>query len=51
MRIVPAIEAELRREIRDARAIDPLISLYALEQRLEKKSNAAFPTATSPSLP
>jgi hypothetical protein len=42
MRIVPAVEAELRREIRDARAIDPLISVSALEQRLEKKFNRGF---------
>jgi hypothetical protein len=42
MRIVPAIEAELRREIRDARALDPLISVSALEQRLEKKFNRGF---------
>ncbi|HEX3861282.1 MAG TPA: hypothetical protein VHY35_06270 [Stellaceae bacterium] len=42
MRIVPAIEAEIRREIRDARAVDPLISLMALEQRLEKKFNRGF---------
>jgi hypothetical protein len=37
MRIVPAREAEIRREIRDARALDPLIGLAALEQRLEKR--------------
>src|SRR5580693_6360246 len=42
MRIVPAVEAELRREIRDARAIDPLISVSAFEQRLEKKFNRGF---------
>ena len=42
MRIVPAVEAELRREIRDARAFDPLISVSALEQRLEKKFNRGF---------
>src|SRR3954469_11852673 len=42
MRIVPAVEAELRREIRDARALDPLISVSALEQRLEKKFNRGF---------
>jgi hypothetical protein len=42
MRIVPAIEAELRREIRDARALDPLISISALEQHLEKKFNRGF---------
>jgi hypothetical protein len=42
MRIIPAIEAELRREIRDARALDPLISLAALEQKLEKKFNRGF---------
>lgn len=42
MRIVPAVEAELRREIRDARAIDPLISVSSLEQHLEKKFNRGF---------
>src|SRR5260370_4175801 len=42
MRIVPAVEAELRREIRDARALDPLISVSALEQHLEKKFNRGF---------
>jgi hypothetical protein len=42
MRIVPAVEAELRREIRDARALDPLISVSALERRLEKKFNRGF---------
>jgi hypothetical protein len=42
MRIVPAVEAELRREIRDARALDPLISVSALEQRLEKKFDRGF---------
>jgi hypothetical protein len=42
MRIVPAVEAELRREIRDARALDPLISVSALEQRLEKKFKRGF---------
>ncbi len=42
MRIIPAIEAELRREIRDARALDPLISVSALEQHLENKFNRGF---------
>src|SRR5258708_28736658 len=42
MKIVPAVEAEIRREIRDARALDPLISVSALERRLEKKFNHGF---------
>jgi hypothetical protein len=42
MKIVPAVEAELRREIRDARALDPLISVSELEQRLEKTFNRGF---------
>jgi hypothetical protein len=42
MRIVPAIEAEIRREIRHARATDPLISVTALEQQLEKKFKRGF---------
>jgi hypothetical protein len=42
MRIVPAIEAEIRREIRDARAIDPLISVSSLEETLEKKFQRGF---------
>lgn len=42
MRIVPAVEAELRREIRDARALDPLIGVAALEQHLEKKFKRGF---------
>jgi hypothetical protein len=42
MRIVPAVDAEIRREIRDARAVDPLISFAALEERLEKKLHRGF---------
>jgi hypothetical protein len=42
MRIVPAVEAEIRREIRDARTIDPLIGFAELEQRLEKKFKRSF---------
>jgi hypothetical protein len=42
MRIVPAVEAEFRREIRNARALVPLISVSTLEQRLDKKFNRGF---------
>src|SRR3984893_8811670 len=42
MRIVPAIESEIRREIRDARAIDPLITVSALEERLEETFKRGF---------
>jgi hypothetical protein len=42
MRIVPAVDAEIRHEIRDARALGLLISLVALEQKLEKKFKRGF---------
>jgi hypothetical protein len=42
MRIVPAIEAEIRRAIRDARALDPLINVSALQRTLEKKFQRTF---------
>jgi len=42
MRIVPAVEAELRRTIRDARAKDPLISVAHIKEALEKKFNKGF---------
>jgi len=42
MKIVPAVEAEIRREVRDARAVDPRITVSGLEQLLEKKFNRGF---------
>jgi hypothetical protein len=42
MRIVAAVEAELRRTIRDARAKDPLISVAHIKAALEAKFNKGF---------
>jgi hypothetical protein len=42
MRIVPAVESEMGRAIRHARALDPLISVAELEKTLERKFNPAF---------
>lgn len=42
MRVLPPVEQEIRRAIRDARAADPLISVGALELHLEKKFNRGF---------
>jgi hypothetical protein len=42
MRILPPVEEEMRRAIRDARAADPLISVSGLEQVLEKRFNRGF---------
>jgi hypothetical protein len=42
MRIVPELDHKIRREIRDARAIDPLISVVALQEQLEKQFARTF---------
>jgi hypothetical protein len=42
MRILPAVEEEIRRVIRDARAKDPLISVAGLEAVLEKHFDRGF---------
>jgi hypothetical protein len=42
MRIVPEIEQKIRREIRDARAKDPLVSVLSLQEQLEKKFDRTF---------
>jgi hypothetical protein len=39
MRILPPLEEKIRREIRDARAKDPLVSVVALQDQLEKQFN------------
>ena len=36
MRVLPPVEEEIRRIIRDARAKDPLITVSGLEHALEK---------------
>lgn len=42
MRIVPGVEAEIRRVIRDERAKDPLISVQRLKEALEEKYERGF---------
>jgi hypothetical protein len=42
MRIVPEVDHKIRREIRDARAKDPLISVVDLQDQLEKQFNRTF---------
>jgi hypothetical protein len=42
MRIVPELDHKIRREIRDARAKDPLISVVALLESLERQFNRTF---------
>ena len=42
MRILPAVEEEIRRIIRGARAEDPLITVSGLEHALEKHFNRGF---------
>jgi hypothetical protein len=42
MRIVHEIESKIRREIRDARAKDHLITVVALQEQLEKQFNRTF---------
>jgi hypothetical protein len=42
MRILPPVEEEMRRAIRDARAADPLISVSGLEKVLEQRFNRGF---------
>jgi hypothetical protein len=42
MRVLPAVEQEIRRVIRDERAKDPLITVARLEQALEKHFNRGF---------
>jgi hypothetical protein len=42
MRILPAVEEEIRRVVRDERAKDPLITVLGLEHALEKHFNRGF---------
>ena len=42
MRIVTELDHKIRREIRDARAIDPLVSVVDLQEHLEEKFNRTF---------
>ena len=42
MRILPAVEEEIRRVIRDERAKDPLITVGRLEKALEAHFNCGF---------
>jgi hypothetical protein len=42
MRILQELDYKLPREIRDARAKDPLISVVALQEQLEKQFNRTF---------
>src|SRR5690242_3606040 len=42
MKIMPAVEAEIRRTIRDARAKDPIISIVGLQQVLEQRFERTF---------
>jgi hypothetical protein len=42
MRVLPPVEEETRRVIRDARAKDPLITVSGLEHALEKHFNRGF---------
>jgi hypothetical protein len=42
MRIIPEVEADLRRTIRDARAKDPLITSGRVKELLEKKYGRGF---------
>ena len=42
MRVLPPVEEKIRREIRDARALDPLISVAELQRKLEEKLNRSF---------
>jgi hypothetical protein len=42
MRILPAVEEEIRRVIRDERAKDPLISVAGLEEALEAHFERGF---------
>ena len=42
MRILPAVEEEIRRVVRDTRAKDPLISVAGLEAALEKHFERGF---------
>jgi hypothetical protein len=42
MRIQPELDYKIRREICDARAKDPLVSVVALQDQLEKQFNRTF---------
>jgi acyl-CoA reductase-like NAD-dependent aldehyde dehydrogenase len=42
MRIVPELDHKIRREIRDARAKDPLVTVVDLQEQLEKQFNRTF---------
>lgn len=42
MRIIPPVEQEIRRAIRDERARDPLLPITKLQERLERQFNREF---------
>jgi hypothetical protein len=42
MRIAPELDHKIRREIRDARVRDPLVSVVALQEQIEKQFNRTF---------
>lgn len=42
MKIMPAIEQEIRRAIRDERAKDPLITIVGLQEKFEAQFNKTF---------
>jgi hypothetical protein len=42
MRILPPVEEEIRRTIRDERAKDPLIPISHLKEKLERQFNREF---------
>jgi hypothetical protein len=42
MRILPEFEIKIRREIRDARAKDPLVSVVSIQEQLAKKFEQTF---------
>jgi hypothetical protein len=45
MRITPPIEDKIRRTIRDARSRDPLITVVAVQEELQRKFNRTFDRA------
>jgi hypothetical protein len=51
MRILPPVEEKIRRSIRDARAIDPLISVSDLQAKLEQQLNRSFSRKYMPNSP
>jgi hypothetical protein len=42
MRILPELETKIRRDRRDARAKDPLVSIVDLQEQLEHKFERTF---------